>query len=130
MLGRGVPQSDMLADVVGGKADGAVSRPMRNGDRSVDIDGRDRPRVTVTDRLPAPRRQSPVVAPGRHDIADHSDLAGGEPHPVLPVEVPDFEAGELHSPVDEVDMIIRGGHHGEGAALLVGVDPASAMRCR
>ena len=51
VLGGGVAEPDMLADVVGGEGDGAVSAAVGHGERPVAVGRDDGPQVAVADRL-------------------------------------------------------------------------------
>ncbi len=53
VFGGGVAETHVLARVVGGEGEGAVSASMGHGERTVAVGGDDVPQVAVADRLPA-----------------------------------------------------------------------------
>ena len=79
VLGRRVSEPDVLADVVGGEGDVAVSALVGHGHRSVVADGGDGPGVSVADRLTGRGGEAAVVAAGRHDVTDVGVFAAGDP---------------------------------------------------
>ena len=78
-----------------------------DGDRTVAVGGGDRPAVTVADLFAGGGDEAAVVTAGRHDLADPSHLANGDPCPPVGVEVPGGATDNLDAPVDGVDLVVR-----------------------
>ena len=78
VLGRRVPQPDVLADVLGGQGDGAVSADVGHGERAVGVDAGDGPPVAVADRLTCGGEEVTVVAAGDDDVADVGALTAAD----------------------------------------------------
>ena len=68
-------------------------------------------------------REATVVAAGGDHIAEVGGFAGGDPCRKLGVEVTGGEAGGLDGVADGVYLVVGRRHQGDGAAVLVVVDP-------
>ena len=107
VLGRRVPQPDVLADVLGRQGDRAVSRDMGHDERAVVVDAGDGPPVAVADRLPCGGEELTVVAARDYDITDVSEFTAGDRRGAVGVEVAGVEAGVLDRVVERVDVRVR-----------------------
>ena len=87
------------------------------------VDSGDGPGVAVAHGLTGGGREATVVAAGGDHIAEVGCFAGGDPCRKLGVEVTGGEAGRLDGVVDGVDVVVGRRHQGDGAAVLMVVDP-------
>ena len=123
VLGRRIAQPDVIMGVVGGQRDGAVSLFTGHRQRTIGPDRRDGPSLPVADRLAGRGDEGAVVAAGGDDVTDMGALATGDRYVDVRVELSGGDSGGLDGVVDGVDMIIRGGDEGYGAATLLMFDP-------
>ena len=123
MLGRRVPQPDVVAAVVGGERDIAMSAVVGHGQRSIEADAGDGPGVTVADRFAAAGGEAAIVAAGGDDVTDVDVFAAGDRCRRFRVEVTGVEAGRLDGAVDGVDVVVGGRHQRRRASVVVVGDP-------
>ena len=109
VLGRRVAEPDVLAGVVGGEGDGAVSRQVGHGEFAVGVGVGDGPQFAVADRLPGVGDEVSVVAAGGDDIAGMGVFAAADRDAQVGVEVAGVEAGGLDRCVDGVDVFVGAG---------------------
>ena len=121
VLGRRIPEADMLTHILGGEHDDAVSLSMGHGQRAVAADPGDHPRFPVTDRVPGGGEEAAVVSSGGDDVTDVGGFAGGDRSGRVRVELAGGEPSVLHGVIDGVDVVVsRGDHRHRPAVLVVG----------
>ena len=123
VLGRRVPEADVVADVVGGEADGAVPRVRCHGDRLVRVGSGDDPQVPVADRVTGRGGERAVVASGDDEVSGVGGLTTTDRNGPARREVAVGETGGLDRGVDLVDVGVRSGCDRNAAAVAVVVDP-------
>ncbi len=90
-FGGGVAEADVLADVVGGEGDGAVSAELGHGQIAAGADVGDGPQFAVADDVAAAGVQVAVVAAGGDDVTNEGVGAVGDRRRPGRVEVAVFD---------------------------------------
>ncbi len=129
VFGGGVGELDVLADVVGGERDRAVSVESGHGDFTVRVGVGDGPAFSVADGFAGAGSQSSVIAAGRDDVADHRPVVGDLGEGVL-VEFAGFDAALLDVVVDGVDVFVAAGRDRDRLAVVTASGPASVIVSR
>ncbi len=126
VFGRRVPQADMLAAVVGGQRDGAVSTEMGHGQRTVGMGSDDGPPVAAAYRFTPLGAQAAVVAARRDDLADTGVFTATDRDGDVRGEVTDGEPHLLDRVVERVDVIVRRRNDGDGLAVDGMAEPVAS----
>src|SRR5581483_854787 len=103
--GGGVAEPDMLAGVVGGQGDGAVSVKVRHGYHAIMANRGDLPEVAVADRFTPVGALQPVVAASHDDVAWVRCLTSGDTGGTT-AELAAVEASLLDRGVERVDVFV------------------------
>ena len=121
VLGGGVPEPDVLTDVLGRKPDRAVSPRWGHGQAAVGVGVGDGPPVAVPDRVTRGGGEGAVVAAGHHDLAHTGRLPTRDRDPRGGVQVARRDPGRLDGGVDGVDVRVccRGDRHGAPGVVVV-----------
>ncbi len=127
VFGGGVGELDVLADVVGGEGDGAVSVESGHGDLAVRVGVGDGPAFSVADGFAGGGAESSVVAAGGDDVADHRPVVVDLDERVL-VEFAGFDAALLDVVVDGVDVFVAGGRDRDRLAVVAASGPGVGDR--
>ena len=128
-FGGGVAEADVVADVVGGKGDGAVSAELGHGQIAAGADVGDGPQFAVADGVAVAGVQVAVVAAGGDDVTNEGLAVGDRRRPGR-VEVALFDASLLDVVVDGVDVVVGGGRDRRRVTTCVVFDPVVGDRGR
>ena len=121
VTGLGVPELEILGDVVSGKPH--RSGASGDGDGTVTVDVFDRPVVPVLHHDPAVGAQGALVAAGHDFVADEQSLSAEVEGGPVGVELMSVDASLLRKFVEAVDGVVGVGHQRHRLPPLSGVAP-------